>query len=878
MTISYKQVWAYYTHEEVEGMNARPSDFNTDGVVVSAQVSSNKGAGNEDASSVASKDLQRGIGQGKGADGTEAKYGAGGEQEEAMNQIGKYLNMSQEELRREQAEAAGDLAAMVTGVKNKKKKRDLLGWRCPFNKQKLLSIWRSNGKLATEDEKHAYKLLLKYNGTYYAYNQTMEESKRRAANESKTGTHIRWKAHGIIASTDVDFRSREILLELDKAMANKNFWMDSKVLHYESQRFPTAMVRLQLEDALDALLRGQIQERERADRIGKAGDESDDDSADDELGVREAEASSDSDLEVGSAERMLAEIKKRAARREKRRIKRKKDDQKQQVHKAKKMIMLVNKSGDALEQAALQNELGYSGCLACRSPACQWKPTCDEEALKKRVRELVAELERIRSDIDGEMFVSDVAIGAQLGGGNVYRRYDLVEELTNEQRELERRVHLNQIDKELHDCFRTRKEYVEVKYLHGYSTVLWTNNARKALSARQSRLVALNTAHEVIDEILDWMLDGWYFGERESNSSVTGYVPSIKKSGMLKPGQDQILAAPAALEKVKARLEAKKKGIVTATSMRGRREEKLAPIALSAELKNLEKKVAKVGSDHWHLLNETESTIRFGLFMLTFMYFRAMSFLRREKRSWSGADDAVGGNSVQGSSEGVLPGSSIRMTDERRKMLDEEHRIANRKKKMDQIMARARVGEARKKEREENEKREAALKLQEIVRRQKLELASVGMIQRVYRGHIGRKAASRWALKRAEMNALNIIMNAAATCLQRIWRGYLARVLAVETRAEMAYFIALMRAEESAHDEEEYWKTHNAARFKRGAREFFNSKFKNENQYKVLGAPAAGTEFDHESSSSSSDDDEALPSDYDKDVELTGGEVMEIDP
>lgn len=749
----------------------------------------------------------------------------------------------------EQRMAAGDLDAMLTKVKNKKKKRDEIGWRNPFNKEKLLSIWKSNGKLATVDEKHALKLLLKYNGTYYAYAQTMEESKRRAANETRLGSHIRWEAYGLVGSTDVDSRAREILLELDKAMTNKNFWMDSKVLHNESQRFPTAMVRLQLEDTLDALLRGQVQERERADRIGKAGDESDDDSADDELGQREAEVSSDSDLEIGSAERMLAEVKKRAARREKRRVKRKKEDLKQQVHKARKMILLVNKSGDALEQAALQNELGHSGCLACRNPTCQWKPTCDEEVLKLRVRELVAELERVRSEIDGEIFVSDVAIGAQLGGGNVYRRNDLVEELTNEQRELERRIHLNQIDKELHDCFKTRKEYVEVKYLHGYSTVLWTNNARKALSARQSRLVALNTAHEVIDEILDWMLDGWYFGEKESNSSVTGYVPSIKKIGMLRPGQDQVLAAPAALEKVKARLEAKKRGVITATSLRGKRSEKLAPIILNAELKKLENKVAKVGSDHWHMLNETESTIRFGLFMLTFMYFRAMAFLGREKRSWSGADDAVGGSSVEGStSDGNISGSAIRMTDERRKMLDEEHRVANRKKKMDQIMARARVGEARKKAREDNEKREAALKLQEIVRRQKLELASVGLIQRAYRGHIGRKAASRWALKRAEMNALNIIMNAAATCLQRIWRGYLARVEAVETRAEMAYFIALMRAEESAHDEEEYWKTHNAARLKRGARDFFNSKFKNENAYKVLGAPIAGQEFDEESS------------------------------
>jgi hypothetical protein len=34
---------------------------------------------------------------------------------------------------------------------------------------------------------------------------------------------------------------------------------------------------------------------------------------------------------------------------------------------------------------------------------------------------------------------------------------------------------------------------------------------------------------------------------------------------------------------------------------------------------------------------------RFGLFCITFMYFRSMVLLRREKESWGGRGDAVGG-------------------------------------------------------------------------------------------------------------------------------------------------------------------------------------------------------------------------------------------
>ena len=39
--------------------------------------------------------------------------------------------------------------------------------------------------------------------------------------------------------------------------------------------------------------------------------------------------------------------------------------------------------------------------------------------------------------------------------------------------------------------------------------------------------MAFTVAKEAVDDILDWMLEGWYFGERESSFAALGLVPSV---------------------------------------------------------------------------------------------------------------------------------------------------------------------------------------------------------------------------------------------------------------------------------------------------------------------------------------------------------------
>ena len=146
---------------------------------------------------------------------------------------------------------------------------------------------------------------------------------------------------------------------------------------------------------------------------------------------------------------------------------------------------------------------------------------------------------------------------------------------------------LNNVDKELHDAYATRDENIEVRFLHGYPMMLWTNNARRALEMRQSRLVATNVAMEIVNDIMDWMLEGWYFGERESGFSVAGYVPSIKGTGMIKAGQDQLAAMRPALAKQKARYDAAKAGVVLDTAATGTRHEKAMAVEKESQIKQV---------------------------------------------------------------------------------------------------------------------------------------------------------------------------------------------------------------------------------------------------------------------------------------------------
>jgi hypothetical protein len=78
-------------------------------------------------------------------------------------------------------------------------------------------------------------------------------------------------------------------------------------------------------------------------------------------------------------------------------------------------------------------------------------------------------------------------------------------------------------------------------------------------------------------------------------------------------------------------------------------------------------------------------------------------------------------------------------------------------------------------------------------------------------------------MKRAELEAMLALMHASATTLQRAFRGFVGRMAAAESRAELAEFIAMMRMEESAADEEEFWRTNTFTRIARDWQQFWET-------------------------------------------------------
>lgn len=94
---------------------------------------------------------------------------------------------------------------------------------------------------------------------------------------------------------------------------------------------------------------------------------------------------------------------------------------------------------------------------------------------------------------------------------------------------------LHFIDEEFHEANRTPKQHIESTALHGYRTFLWTKDARVALEREHSRLVARVVAVEVARDILEWMLEGWHFGERSSQRATTGGVPRTKVTNVEPP-------------------------------------------------------------------------------------------------------------------------------------------------------------------------------------------------------------------------------------------------------------------------------------------------------------------------------------------------------
>jgi hypothetical protein len=647
----------------------------------------------------------------------------------------------------------------------------------------------------------------------------------------------------------VDQRCRLLQRELDRSVNNSNAFTDSSVLHGHEQRFPTNVLRIELERELEEQLKKQVLAQERAQLLLVEQDdeeEEDDDNGEeeeeeeDEDGGNGEKANNDkkkkkkklghaivtavvaqeddgygSDEEGRVAEKRFRKVMKKRARMRKEGLvpKRPEKRYKDVVQKVREMV--VHEEGvDELERERCRefSELGFGACSACMCNPCKWRPTCDLKLAKLRRQELGDELHYVRMNSQVERFESVVPASVARGGSRRYRREALVFELEFEDGCIARDMRLCAIDKELHDAWTTTKAYMEVTALNGFRTLLWVGSARKALELEHNKLVAGQMARELIEEVLEGMREGWYFGEVESKYETFGFIPSKSAEGVVKL------------------LKENKQGRHNGGGDEDIEEDAdgngIPDDALEDDPKwqISECKAVQAGDPRDKDLRTTEENIRFGLFTLTLMYFRAMHLMKKQKKMWMKAEGAGGGG--KGGSGGGGDGMSD--SDDEKEEEDPEtkglnahqkrirlDKIAAHEAKVAQDMGTSLAGQHRKDVREGQERAEAAGNLYGKVRLENMEKAAAGDLQRCYRGHLARKAARRWAMKRNELWALNALLSSCAITGQRVYRGYLGRIYAKETRSEMAEFIAMIRMEEAVNDEDEYWRTHSWQRIKR---------------------------------------------------------------
>uniref|UniRef100_K3WCB9 Uncharacterized protein n=1 Tax=Globisporangium ultimum (strain ATCC 200006 / CBS 805.95 / DAOM BR144) TaxID=431595 RepID=K3WCB9_GLOUD len=613
---------------------------------------------------------------------------------------------------------------------------------------------------------------------------------------------------------DIDARCRLVYQELQRAIANtRNEFMDSYVLHSTLQRFPTKVLRLELEKELDRLLMSQVTEKEEfelrnflvargtavtatktaAPERKKNGHESDDPVSD-----------SDSDEEAqitreANAQRQMKRDNKSGANTK---IRGKALKQKS-VQKQRREIKDALK-GRTLEERRLlleEHELGAGGCMACRTNPCVWRPYLQESytTIQTRMEMLQEELERVKRCTDLTMD-SRVCMAAVKSGNHsiTMRKSDLFDEVTLELKVWDKNLRLRAIDDEFHRTFRTKEPYFETQALHGFPQTQLRDKVQVALAREHNVLVANLIAYEVVEDILECMLEGWVFGERESERKALGFVPSFKRDGPLTMHDLRMLEQ----QTQQRRMEEEEQQALQngdAAHVQGILLDKWKPIEMHAFEVNEHNKAVKKGSKMDKTLTETENALKFGLFCMTLMYFRGLSLLKKQKFVWSTTP------SKQKSQKSA----------ERARMDLEAKNVALRQKKTELFDAKAQGAQARKQK--FLDQKTAAYRKRLVLETQKAkrEARAAQEIQRVYRGHLGKIAGKKWMLRRREIDAQRVLERAAATTLQRAYRGRLGRMEAEEKRVELAEFISQLRVEEAIDEEEEYWRTH---RIERAAR------------------------------------------------------------
>jgi len=148
--------------------------------------------------------------------------------------------------------------------------------------------------------------------------------------------------------------------------------------------------------------------------------------------------------------------------------------------------------------------------------------------LKQRQDELERELLRVRTLPEEVEIVETRILQSVLRGGRArVTVQDAIMELATESQDVRNRLRLVDVDRELHSAYQSSDQSIETTAMHGYKQTAWRLDAIAALERDSNRIIARQVALGLVDDMLEWMLEGWYFGERASGAAVAGFVPSL---------------------------------------------------------------------------------------------------------------------------------------------------------------------------------------------------------------------------------------------------------------------------------------------------------------------------------------------------------------
>lgn len=448
--------------------------------------------------------------------------------------------------------------------------------------------------------------------------------------------------------------------------------------------------------------------------------------------------------------------------------------------------------------------------MACRTNPCSWRGyLVDSTAtIQARMEALHDELERVKHSSDVTMSSSVCLAAVQSGRHDVVmRRADLFDELTAERKRWATHLRLQKVDAEFHATFQCREPYFETRALHDFPQVQLTDKIQRALQREHNTLVAQLSAGELVEDALEAMLEGWVFGERESQRMALGFVPSLKRDGPLSMHDLRRLE-----QKQQTRLD-KEQADADVTKQRetqGIPRDKWVPIEVAAFERDQERKAVHHGSALDKSLTETERALRFGIFCMTLMYFRGLAMLKQQRATWS-------------QSKTAKP-SAVEVSLEKRRMLLEQRNVARRQQKAAVFDAKAQRAADRAQKLQTEKTAAYRRRLVSEHQRATREARAAVQIQKIYRGHMGRIAGRRWMVRRREIDAQRALDKAAAITLQRAYRGRLGRLEAEQRREELAEFISQLRAEEAIEEEDAYWKSHRIERAARRVSAFVNRR------------------------------------------------------